>query len=52
MADTIDETIKTQKMLNTSMVETLAILFALLNETRSPKREFLLSYTYTNKLVI
>ena len=41
MADTIDETIKTQKMLNTPMAETLALLFALLNETRSPKREFL-----------
>ena len=52
MAEMIDETIKPHKMLNMPLVENFAILFVLLNETRSPRREFLQSYTYTNKLVI
>jgi len=40
MADTIDETIN-PKDVEYALVDNFAILFALLNETRSPKREFL-----------
>ena len=48
MADMIDEIIKPQKMLNMPLVETLAILFALLIRTCSPKREFLQVCAHSN----
>ena len=52
MADMIDEAARPQKRLNMPLTETLAILLALLTETRSPKQEFLQLRKYINKLVI
>ena len=48
MADMIDEAARPQKRLNTPLAETLAILLALLTETRSPNRIF---YKYVNILI-
>ena len=52
MADMINEAARPQKRLNMPLAETLAILLALLTETRSPKPEFLQLRKYINKLVI